>query len=205
MRLRLIPRETSFFDLFEQLADKGRQGADQLLELLKNFTDVEKKTGKVLDIEHEADELTHALIRRLNTTFVTPFDREDIHRLATSLDDVLDHVEGAAEYLRLHKIEKPNEQMIGLAETLSAAAAKTAEAMPGLRHMKDLDEYWVEINRLENEGDRLYRKTISELFSGRFDAMEVLRLKDIFEEIESAIDRLEDVANTVEAIVLKQA
>ena len=203
-RLRLIPREESFFDLFEELARKVQQGADALLDLLKNYSDLDRKAGRVLDIEHEGDELTHEVMRRLNTSFITPFDREDIHRLASNLDDVLDHIEAAAEYLQLHKIETPLPQMVQLAGTLATAAAHTADAMPGLRKMKNLESYWIEINRLENEGDRAYRRTIAELFSGDFKAMDVLKWKDIIEEIETAIDRLEDVANTIEGIVLKQ-
>lgn len=203
-RLRLIPREESFFDLFEELARKVQHGADALLDLLENYSDLDRKAGRVLDIEHEGDELTHEVMRRLNTSFITPFDREDIHRLASNLDDVLDHIEAAAEYLQLHKIETPLPQMVQLAGTLATAAAHTADAMPGLRKMKNLESYWIEINRLENEGDRAYRRTIAELFSGDFKAMDVLKWKDIIEEIETAIDRLEDVANTIEGIVLKQ-
>ena len=204
MRLRVIPREESFFDLFEEMAGKVQQGAEGLLDLLRDYRDLDIKAGRVVDIEHEGDEITHEMIRRLNTTFVTPFDREDIHRLASNLDDVLDHVEAAAEYLQLHKIEKPLPQMVALAEILQTAAVTTATAMPGLRKMKNLDDYWVEINRLENDGDRAYRRTIAELFSGDYKAMDVLKFKDIIEEIEQAIDRLEDVANTVESIVMKQ-
>jgi uncharacterized protein len=204
MRLRLVPREESFFDLFEEMARKVKQGADELLLLLKEYSDLDRRTGRVLDIEHEGDEITHEVMRRLNTTFVTPFDREDIYKLASSLDDVLDHIEAAAEYLQLHKIERPLPQMVSLAETLAQAASHTANAMPGLRKMKDLETYWVEINRLENEGDRFYRRTIAELFSGDYRAMDVLKYEKIIEEIEAAIDRLEDVANAVESIVLKQ-
>lgn len=204
MRLRLVPREESFFDLFEEMARKVQQGAEALLDLLTNYSDIDRKTGLVLDIEHEGDEITHEVIRRLNTTFITPFDREDIHRLASSLDDILDHIEAAAEYLQLHKIENPLPQMVSLTETLTDAARKTSAAMPNLRKMKNLEEYWIEINRLENEGDRFYRRTIAELFSGDYKAMDVLKYKDIIEEIETAIDRLEDVANTMESIVLKQ-
>jgi predicted phosphate transport protein (TIGR00153 family) len=200
----LIPREESFFDLFEELARKVSEGADGLLDLLRDYSDLDRKAGRVLDIEHEGDELTHEVMRRLNTTFITPFDREDIHRLATQLDDVLDHIEAAAEYLQLHRIHEPLPQMIALAETLSVAGQKTAEAMPGLRKMRNLESYWVEINRLENEGDRSYRRTIAELFSGDYKAMDVLKWKDVIEEIEQGMDRLEDVANTVESIVLKQ-
>ena len=203
-RLRLIPREESFFDLFEELARKVQEGAEALLELLQNYSDLDRKAGRVLDMEHEGDELTHEVMRRLNTSFITPFDREDIHRLASNLDDVLDHIEATAEYLQLHKIEQPLPQMVSLAETLAQAARLTADAMPGLRKMKNLEAYWIEINRLENEGDRSYRRTIAELFSGDYKAMDVLKWKDIIEEIETAIDRLEDVANTIEGIVLKQ-
>ena len=204
MRLRLIPREESFFDLFEDLARKLQDGADGLVDLLKNYNDLERRAGRVVDIEHEGDEITHEIIRRLNTTFVTPFDREDIHHLASGMDDVLDHIEAAAEYLQLHKIDQPLPQMVSIAETLATAARITAESMPGLRKMKDLNEYWVEINRLENESDRAYRRTIAELFSGDYKAMDVLKFKDIIEETEAAMDKLEDVANTVEGIVLKQ-
>ncbi|MDQ3962975.1 MAG: DUF47 domain-containing protein [Actinomycetota bacterium] len=203
-RLRLIPREESFFDLFEEMARKVQQGADELHGLLSEYSDLDRKAGRVVDIEHEGDELTHEVMRRLNTTFITPFDREDIHRLASSLDDVLDHIEATAEYLQLHKIDQPLPQMVALAGTLAQAASLTAEAMPGLRKMRGMETYWVEINRLENEGDRFYRRTIAELFSGDYKAMDVLKWKDIIEEIETAIDRLEDVANTIEGIVLKQ-
>ena len=205
MRLRIVSGERTFFDLFEQLAAKVQEGADGLLELLENFGDRERKVGHLLDIEHEGDELTHEIIRRLNTTFVTPFDREDIHHLASSLDDVLDSIEAAAEYIQLYNIEQPLPQMISLTRTLADAAGKTADAMPRMRKMKGLDEYWVEINRLENEGDRAYRRTVAHLFSGDYKAMDVLKFKEIIEEIEAAIDRLEDVANTVESIYLKQS
>ena len=203
-RLRLIPREESFFDLFELMAQKVQAGADALVELLDDYSDIDRKAGRVLDIEHEGDEVTHEVMRRLNTTFITPFDREDIHHLASNLDDVLDHIEAAAEYLQLHRIKEPLPQMKSLAGTLALAAKITAESMPFLRKMKGMDTYWVEINRLENEGDRFYRRTIAELFSGDYKAMDVLKYKDIIEEIETAIDRLEDVANTIEGIVLKQ-
>ena len=203
-RFRLIPREESFFDLFELMAQKVQLGADALVELLDDYADIDRKAGRVLDIEHEGDEVTHEVMRRLNTTFITPFDREDIHRLASSMDDVLDHIEASAEYLQLHRIQEPLPQMKSLAQTLALAAKITAESMPHLRKMKGMENYWVEINRLENEGDRFYRRTIAELFSGDYKAMDVLKYKDIIEEIETAIDRLEDVANTIEGIVLKQ-
>lgn len=203
MRLRVVPQDRSFFDLFESLAGAVARGSEELLDLLKNYSDLDRRVGRILDVEHEGDELTHEIIRLLNTSFVVPFDREDVHHLASSLDDVLDSIEAAAEYLQLHKIEQPLPQMVSLTETLADAARKTAEAMPNLRRMKNLEDYWIEINRLENEGDRFYRRTIAELFSGDYRAMDVLKWKEIIEQIEGAIDRLEDVANTIESISLK--
>ena len=204
MRIRLIPEEGDFFKLFEQMGEKVKEGAQDFLLLLKDFKDVEIKAGRIFDIEHEGDEITHEVMRRLNTTFITPFDRADIYRLANALDDVLDHIEAAAEYLHLHKIERPLPQMVGLAETLAQAATETGAAMTRLRKLKDLEDYWVEINRLENEGDRYYRRTIAELFSGDHPTMEVLKWQAIVEEIEGGIDALEDVANVIESIALKQ-
>ena len=205
MRLKLIPQEGEFVELFEQLAEKTALGASELLRLLRDYEDVEVRAGRILDIEHEGDEITHEIIRRINTTFITPFDRADIHTFASRLDDVLDHIEAVAEYLQLHRIDEPLPQMVAMAETLDKAARLTADAMPRLTTFKGLDEYWIQINRLENEGDRLYRRTIAELFSGDYRAMDVLKYKDIIEEIEQGIDGLEDVANTVEGIVLKQS
>lgn len=205
MKLRLLPRDESFFDLFDQMGQKVEQGAQELLELLENYTDLERRVGRILDIEHEGDDITHEVLRRLNTTFVTPLDGDDIHRLASNLDHVLDHIEAAADYLQLHKIEEPLPEVAKLARTLAVSAQVTAKALPNLRKMHDLENYWVEINRLENEGDRMFRRMIAELYSGEFKAMDVLRWQDIIEEIEGAIDRLEDVANTVEAIYLKQS
>jgi uncharacterized protein len=204
MRLKLIPQEGEFVELFEQLAEKVALGASELLRLLQDFQEVEIRVGRIVDIEHEGDELTHEIIRRINVTFITPFDRSDIHLLASGLDDVLDHIQAAAEYLQLHRIDEPLPQMITMAETLATAARLTADAMPQLKKLKGLEEYWIEINRLENEGDGLYRRTIAELFSGDHKAMDVLKWKDIVEEIEQGIDASEDVANTVESIVLKQ-
>jgi predicted phosphate transport protein (TIGR00153 family) len=205
VRIKLIPKEQPFFELFEAQANKVREGSEELLDLLKNYTDIDSRVERIFGIEHEGDEITHELMRRLNTTFITPFDREDIHQLATSLDDVLDHIEAAAEALMLHKLDSPHPEILRLAETLADAANRTAAAMPSLRAMKGFQEYFVEINRLENEADRRYRRTIADLFSGRFEALEVLKNKDVIQEIEAAMDRLEDVANTIEGIVLKHA
>ena len=205
MKIRLIPKEQSFFDLFEAQARNVQIAAEELLDLVKNYTDIERRVAHILEIEHQRDEVTHEVMRRLNTTFVTPFDREDIHQLATSLDNVLDHIEAAADYLQLHNVEKPHERMLRLTEALTEAAGLTAEALPHLRRMRGFDTYFREINRVENDGDRIYRRTIADLFSGKYEAMDVLKYKKIIEEVEAAIDMLEDVANTIEGIVLKHA
>jgi predicted phosphate transport protein (TIGR00153 family) len=204
LRLKLIPEEGHFFELFQRMAYKVKEGADAFLSLLNDYNNVEVKAGRIQDIEHEGDSLTHEMMQLVSTTFITPFDRADIHRFASSLDDVLDHIEAAADYLHLHKIEQPLPQMIGLAETLAKAAKETAIAMRNLRNINELTDYWIEIHRLENEGDRFYRRSISELFSGDHATMDVLKWQDIVEEIEEAIDALEDVANVVEGIALKQ-
>jgi predicted phosphate transport protein (TIGR00153 family) len=202
--MRLIPVEGQFFEIFETMALKVKEGADELVLLMKDMSDVDARAGRIVDIEHEGDELTHEVMRRLNTTFITPFDRTDIHQLASTLDDVLDHIEAAAEYVQLHRVEQSLPQVVRLAETLAQAASVTASSITKLRKLKGLEEYWIELNRLENEGDRMYRRMIAELFSGDYKAMDVLKWKDIIEEIEQGIDDLENVANTVEGIALKQ-
>jgi uncharacterized protein len=202
--MRLIPVEGQFFEIFETMALKVKEGADELVLLMKDMSDVDARAGRIVDIEHEGDELTHEVMRRLNTTFITPFDRTDIHQLASTLDDVLDHIEAAAEYVQLHRVEQSLPQVVRLAETLAHAASVTASSITKLRKLEGLEEYWIELNRLENEGDRMYRRMIAELFSGDYKAMDVLKWKDIIEEIEQGIDDLENVANTVEGIALKQ-
>jgi uncharacterized protein len=204
-KFRLIPREESFYELFVQDAEIMVQAAEVLQELVSTFEDVEAKARRLHDLEHEMDEVTHEVMRRLNTTFVTPIDREDIHELATSLDDVLDHLDAAADLFVLHSIEQPLREMKAQADLLLQAARSTLEAMRKLPAFDTLSSYWVEINRLENEGDRIYRKGIADLFSGDYKAMDVLKWKDIIDELEAAMDKLEDVANTLEGIALKQA
>jgi predicted phosphate transport protein (TIGR00153 family) len=204
-RFRLIPREESFYDLFVKQAETLVHGAALLRDIVLNFDDVPAKARRLHDIENEADEATHEVMRRLNTTFVTPLDREDIHELASSLDDVMDHMDAAADLLVLHKIEKPLPEMQTQAELLQRGAQTTLEAMRALPHFDRLEAYWVEINRLENEGDRVFRQATADLFGGDFKAMDVLKWKDIIDELEAAMDELEDVANTLEGIALKQA
>lgn len=204
-KFRLIPREESFYELFVQDAEIMVQAAEVLQDIVTTFEDVEAKARRLHDLEHEMDEVTHEVMRRLNTTFVTPIDREDIHELASSLDDVLDHLDAAADLFVLHRIEQPLPEMKAQAELLLRAAKSTEEAMRKLPAFDTLSSYWVEINRLENEGDRIYRKGIADLFSGDYKAMDVLKWRDIIDELEAAMDELEDVANTLEGIALKQA
>jgi predicted phosphate transport protein (TIGR00153 family) len=204
-KFRLVPREESFYELFVKDAEIMVQAAEVLQDIVTTFEDVPSKAGRLHDLEHEMDEVTHEVMRRLNTTFVTPIDREDIHELASSLDDVLDHLDAAADLLVLHSIEKPLPEMKAQIDLLLRAARSTEEAMRKLPAFDALASYWVEINRLENEGDRIYRKAIADLFSGDYKAMDVLKWKDIIDELEAAMDELEDVANTLEGIALKQA
>jgi predicted phosphate transport protein (TIGR00153 family) len=205
MRLRVIPRSEGFHDLFEKDAANLTETADLLRRLLTDFRDPEGAHAEIRQREHEGDEITHQIIRALNSTFVTPFDREDIHRLASGIDDILDGIEAVADLLVLHRIEEPLPEMQHQAEILARAADQCYQAMARLKGMSGLDPYWVEINRLENEGDRVYRQTVARLFSGDYKAMDVLKWKDLVDQLEAAIDGCEDVANTLESIVLKHA
>jgi hypothetical protein len=209
VRLRIFPREESFFDLFEAAADNLAESARLLLDMVEDFVDPEMKAKRLNDAEHEGDRLTHAILSRLNSTFITPFDREDIYALASSLDDVVDSLEAAADMMVLHRVSEPIDAVIEQSRLVLKASVETAE---GLKHLRNLEEealrsYWIRINELENEGDRLYRHARADLYS--FDAEHparyLLTWKDIVDEIERALDELEHVAHTVESIVLKNA
>ena len=204
-RFRLIPREESFYDLFVKQAEVLVQGAELFQDIAASFEDVRSKASRLHDIEHEADEVTHEVMRRLNSTFVTPLDREDIHELASSMDDVLDHIDAAADLLVLHKIDEPLPEMKSQADLLVRAATTTLEAMRALPQFDRLEAFGVEVNRLENEADRVHRQATADLFSGDYKAMDVLKWKGIIDELEAAMDEIEDVANTLEGIALKQA
>ena len=205
MRLRLTPREDSFYDMFADSANNLVTGARLLVELISDGADRAAIAEKMRACEHAGDECTHAIMRRLNETFITPFDREDIYRLASSIDDVMDEMEEAADLVALYKIDEFPKGIVHMVEVLERAAELTAEAMPRLRSMKELNEYWIEINRLENSGDKSYRRTLAKLFSGDFKAIEVLKLKDIVTSLERAIDAFEKVANIVEQIAVKES
>ena len=204
-RFQIMPKSQNFYGLFEQAATNLADTASLLLAHLTDFKDPEAAHAEIRQREHEGDEITHQIMRALNTTFVTPFDREDIHRLASLMDDILDLVEAVADLLVLYQIAEPLPEMQQQAEVLAKATDQTRQAMARLRSFSGLDQYWVEINRLENEGDRVYRKTLARLFSGDFKAMDVLKWKDLVDQLEAAIDACEDVANTLESIVLKHA
>jgi uncharacterized protein len=207
MRLRIFPRDESFFDLFEAAADNMAQSARLLDELLEDFVDPELKAKRLVDHEHEGDRITHAILTRLNSTFITPFDREDIYALAAQLDDVVDAVEEAADMLVLHKVEEPIQPVREQARIILKAAGETAR---GLRHLRKLDlrrlrAYQVAVTELEEEGDRVYRRARADLynFDAEHPARYVLVWKDIIEQLEEALDRLDHVTHTVESIVLK--
>ena len=205
MALRFRPADTTFYDLFTKSAGHLVAGAELLAEMLGEGNDREVIAQKMRDAEHAADETTHDIVRRVNTTFVTPFDREDIYALASSLDDVMDFMEEAVDLTLLYEVVKLPKELANQVEVIQRCAELTAESMPRLRAMDDLEEYWIEINRLENLGDKSYRRILAKLFSGKYEALEVLKLKDVVDSLEAAIDAFEKVANIVEQIAVKES
>ena len=207
MKLKISNRSDAFFELFSAGAENLRIASELLYDLVSDFTDVELKARRLQEREHEGDEITHQVIEHLNTTFITPMDREDIYQLATALDDVVDAIEAAGDLFILHGIEEPRPFMIQQSDVLVRAASQTEAAVKALDKLDRtvLEPYWIEINSLENEGDRIYRRSIADMFNGDHRAMDVLRWKDVSETLEEALDGLENVANIVEAVVLKHA
>jgi len=203
--LRFRPVDSTFFDLIVQSAENLVGGAALLAEMFSAGSDRKALAKQMRQAEHDCDETTHAIIRRVNTTFVTPFDREDIYRLASALDDVMDFMEEAVDLVNLYEIDELPERVANQVEVLQRSAELTAEAMPRLRAMRGLQEYWIEINRLENEGDKNYRRILAKLFSGAYDALTVMKLKDVIDALEAAIDAFETVANIVEQIAVKES
>jgi uncharacterized protein len=199
------PRDRIYFELFEEAGQNMLRASTLLFDLLTDYPDNKQLAGEILDLEHEGDRITHDIIDRLNHTFVTPIDREDILALASALDDIVDYTEEVADYLGLYKIEAPMDQAIWLARVLKDASSQIAEAIPNLRGFRDISRYTVEVNRLENEGDRAYRMLLVRLFSGEYDALTVLKLKEVVDSLEAAADAFEHVANTVESIVVKES
>jgi uncharacterized protein len=205
VRLSLRPSDPTFYDLFAESARNLVTGANLLAEMFQPDTDRQALAKRMRDAEHQGDEFTHAIVRRVNTTFVTPFDREDIYRLAAGLDDVMDFMEEAVDLVTLYEIEKLPGELAKQVEVIQRSAELTAEAMPRLRTMRDLEDYWIEINRLENDGDKSYRRILAKLFSGKYDALTVLKLKDVVDSLENAFDGFERVANIVEQIAVKES
>jgi predicted phosphate transport protein (TIGR00153 family) len=201
----IAPKDRQFFDLFEEAGGNIVRAAGLLEEMLLEYPERSDLAREILICEQDGDRITHDIIQRLNQTFVTPIDREDIHELSSALDDVVDYTEEVADYLGLYKIEAPMTQAQDLARVLHAAARQIAEAMPRLRGFKDISHYTVEINRLENDGDRITREAIASLFDNGIDPRVVIRWKDIFERLEDAIDSTEHVANILEGIVIKNS
>jgi len=199
------PRDREFFDLFEEAGGNIARAADLLDQMIGAWPDRKELAREILICEQEGDRITHDIISRLNQTFVTPIDREDILELASALDDVVDLTEEVADYMGLYRIEAPMEQSQRLAHILVQATRQIAEALPRMRGFKDLAHYTVEINRLENDGDRVTREAVASLFEGGIDPMVVIRWKDIFERLEDAIDACEHVANVLESIVIKNS
>jgi predicted phosphate transport protein (TIGR00153 family) len=209
VKLRIFPREESYFDLFDAVADNLAHTATLLLDLVEDFVDPEMKAKRLVECEHEGDRLTHAVYSRLNSTFITPFDREDIHALAGQLDDVVDAIEAAADMMVLHKVVEPLDAVIEQARLVDRAAKETANGLRSLRQLKEepLRAYLITINEIENEGDRLYRRARADLynFTGEHPARYVLMWKDIVEQLEEALDGFEHVGHTVETILIKHA
>jgi len=209
--MALFLRDTDFYDLFERGVSKVIEGTHLLADMVNNFTNVPLKAKRIKDIEHEADLITHETIARLNKTFVTPLDREDIHDFICSLDNILDHVEAAADKFSLYRIVEMRSDILLLTDILVKAVREVQTAVEQLRHLKGTEtilKYCIEINRLENEGDFVYRSAIAKLFENRedpLDVLDVIKWKEIYESIENAVDSCEDVANVIEAIALKNA
>ena len=204
----LVPKEQVFFDLFEQAAKNVHEGAIALAELLENFKDAAEKAKKIKDIEHAGDKITHTTIEKLNKTFITPLEREDIHELICRLDDILDLIDTATSRMVLYKIEKPTEDAKALGKVLVHATKIITELVPQLRNLKHTDaliQQCIAIHTQENEGDRIEQHALAALFENGHDPVLIIKWKDIYEDLESATDKCEDVANVVEGIVLKNA
>ncbi|MFW5471247.1 DUF47 domain-containing protein [Knoellia sp. CPCC 206435] len=208
MAFSLTPKDNGFYDLFSQSAKHLIDGAAELTAILGADSQTERDTiaARMSEVETSADEATHELIRKVNSSFITPFDREDIHGLASALDDCMDHMDAAADLVALYRIDKFPKGVAKQVEILGRMAELTVDAMPRLRSMKDLSSYWIEINRLENRADKAYRRMLAELFNAEgADAILVMKLKELIDELEAAADAFETVAHKVESIAVKES
>lgn len=202
---RLIPRDTSFFSMFSDMSGHVIAGARTLVDLFADFRNVEQKIAEVQRIEHDADELTHAIMTKLNQTFITPFDREDLHRLASSLDDVLDFMNAAGARILMYRITNPPSAAGALAKIILLQSQELQKAVSLLQKNGDILAHCVEVNRLENEADQISRAAIAKLFDGEKDPINLIKIKELIEFLEMATDRAEDVADVLETVVLKNA
>ncbi len=205
MPLRFRPVDNTFYDLFTTSANQSVKGAALLAEMLVDGSDRQHIAERMREQEHLADDATHDIIKKVNKTFVTPFDREDIYDLASGLDDIMDFMEEAVDLVLLYEVHTLPSEVAEQVEVIQRCAELTSEAMPRLKSMADLEEFWIEINRLENAGDKTYRRILAKLFGGGYEALEVLKLKGIVDSLEEAIDAFEKVANTIEQIALKES
>lgn len=205
MRIGLIPREQRFFDLFAEDAANVLGAARLLDAMLRSYDVIERRAGEIRDAEHRGDELSHEIGHRLESTFVTPFDREDIHALISALDDVLDYIEEVADTFVLYRVEAPTAVAVQQASIVVRQCEQLHEALTHLRGFKDLDRYWIEVHRLENEGDQLARNAIAGLFADHREPVEIIKWKDLYGLLEATIDKCEDVANIIERITIKHA
>jgi uncharacterized protein len=208
VRIKIRPSDDSFYDFFSRAAQNLVKGTGLLSELALPGANVMAIGERLVEVEHDSDSITHELYNKINSSFITPFDREDIYRLGSGLDDVMDHLEAIGTFVYLYGLSSlpalPRE-MVEIIDVLDQQAKVTADAMPRLKSMRELQEYWVECNRLENEGDRAYRMLLVRLFSGEYDALTVLKMKEVADELEAACDAFEHVANTVETIAVKES
>ena len=201
----LIPQEKHFFDMIEKQSKNVLEGVDALVDMLEHYENIEEKRKKIKEKEDEGDRMVHEIFSELNKTFITPIDREDICKLTSSLDDILDNLEAVSERLVLYKIKKPPKYMLEFAKTLHKTSHSVHEAIALLRNFKDatqIKNFCKEVNTLENEGDTLLRKAMAELFNGK-DAVEIIKIKELYDDMESAIDRCEDVADVIGDILVK--
>jgi predicted phosphate transport protein (TIGR00153 family) len=206
VRFRLTPQDTSFYDLFARSANHLVEGSALLTQLVgADAYGREDLAKRLREAEHAADESTHELLRKVNSSFITPFDREDIYQLASNLDDCMDTMEAAGDLIVLYQIGALPSGVSTQVEVLVRMSELTAQAMPRLRSMQDLAEYWIEINRLENQADQVYRRMLAELFNGDLKATAIMKLKEVIDELEAAADAFEKVAHTVEGIAVKES
>jgi uncharacterized protein len=203
VRFSLVHRDRVFFDLFAEAGENSLRAAKLLQDMINGWPDSADLAREILLAEHEGDRITHDISQRTSSTFVTPIDAEDIYNLASKVDDVVDHIEETADFMVLYRIEAPMDQALAMADVLVKACERLSMLLDNLREFKDLDKHWIEIHRLENDGDRLFREAFASLFAGGIDPMVVIRWRDIFLRLERAIDATEHAATVVQTIATK--